>query len=326
MMTLPVIDGFRWTSYDYLKYDDFILNSQVSACRDTYLTLQVPQITFRYIQSPDLLDCEDNCKELCEALRAQEHRVEICNEAFYTTRIEGAKTTRQRTAAIHDGSTVDPNNFKSEKMVLNSFNATKLLNLYQGKLSHDILYKTWRAMVEDVCDNEEIRGDRYRDGEVYVGNTTGLPSSDLEDIMSDWISYFLSSDDNDRPFFKASLLHYSFERIHPFCDGNGRMGRLLMHYYLIYNFSEAIKGVSFTSEIGKDLDDYYTALSLSSNVFNDCTPAIYYMMMHMNLTLSRVYILQNTDWSDRALDMFMTKPVYTKFQCDKFLYKIKTLL
>lgn len=326
MITLPVIDGFRWTSYDYLKYDDFILNSQVSACRDTYLTLQVPKITFKYIQSPDLLDCEDNCKELCEALRVQEHRVEICNEAFYTTRIEGAKTTRQRTAAIHDGSTVDPNNFKSEKMVLNSFNATKLLNLYQGKLSHDILYKTWCAMIEDVCDNEEIRGDRYRDGEVYVGNTTGLSSRDLEDIMSDWISYFLSSDDNDRPFFKASLLHYSFERIHPFCDGNGRMGRLLMHYYLIYNFSEVIKGVSFTSEIGKDLNDYYAALSLSSNVFNDSTPAIYYMMMHMNLTLSRVYILQNTDWSDRALDMFMTKPMYTKFQCDKFLDKIKTLL
>lgn len=318
--------NIRWQSYPLLEFDPDELQEQLNALCDTGLYLSAPKIWFKYLPRKIYQDFEDNCTELMNAIRVQESQVEICNETFYTTRIEGARTTKKRTYEIHNGIAIKPDNFESEKMVKNSFEATKMLNLVGSNLTLQKLRKVWEIMVADVCSNEEVRGDLFRSGTIWIGGTEGLPHYELESIMQDWLGYYQSDVDDDTPFFKASILHQSFERIHPFCDGNGRMGRLLMHNYFISKGIDKVKGISFSTEIGNDLDNYYIALQQASNEYFDSTTFIDYMMMHMNLTLSRVYILQNTDWSDRALDMFMSKPMYTKFQCDKFLEKIKTLL
>ena len=54
----------------------------------------------------------------------------IEDEIYYTSKIEGAKTTRERTSEIHNGASIDKNNEYSEHMVKNGFEATKLMNLY----------------------------------------------------------------------------------------------------------------------------------------------------------------------------------------------------
>lgn len=56
------------------------------------------------------------------------------------------------------------------------------------------------------------------------------PVSDMKMALDDWEKY-LTDESNDLPIIKAALLHAQFETIHPFLDGNGRTGRLLLTMY-----------------------------------------------------------------------------------------------
>ena len=56
---------------------------------------------------------------------------------------------------------------------------------------------------------------------------------DMIESMSDLEKYINMEDDRTDPLIKAGLLHYQFETIHSFLDGNGRVGRLLITLYLL---------------------------------------------------------------------------------------------
>lgn len=203
--------------------------------------------------------------------------MELCNEIYFTTKIEGAKTTYERTVEIHNGKKINNNDF-SESMVKNGFDAIKFLNVHGNKLDEDILIQVWNIIVNNACENEDIRGTKYRTGNVQVGTHVGIMPQFLEEYMSYWIEFYNSSEMDDIPFIKAALLHYVFESIHPFCDGNGRTGRLLMINYLISRGYDKLKAVSFSKEIARTINGYYNAFQLSDNSYFDCTPFILYML------------------------------------------------
>ena len=58
------------------------------------------------------------------------------------------------------------------------------------------------------------------------------PPSALHDALDDWEKYVHEEDDTP-PLIRCALMHYQFETIHPFTNGNGRLGRLLMPLFLI---------------------------------------------------------------------------------------------
>lgn len=57
------------------------------------------------------------------------------------------------------------------------------------------------------------------------------PVQEMKDAMSDWEKY-LHSEPGEPPLVQCALMHYQFEAIHPFLDGNGRVGRLLITFFL----------------------------------------------------------------------------------------------
>jgi len=126
-------------------------------------------------------------------------------------------------------------------MVVGRFRAAEFLDSVHNQLTIDSLLEVWKILTQDACSNESIKGERFRTGDVVVGGHVGLNPDLIDEAMKHWVDYYNSSNLGEHPFIKAALLHFSFEFIHPFCDGNGRTGRLLMNNFLIKEGMEKLK-------------------------------------------------------------------------------------
>lgn len=268
----------KWETYDRLRRNNEKKQEQVRALYGTGLCESNEGIEYCFVPTKRIEELEENIKKLYEDISVEDHEVFLCNEVYYTSKIEGANTTYKRTQEIHDGKPINHDDYFSEMMVLGGFNATKYLNAAGNKLNEDILIKMWNILTDGCRDNEDIKGEKYRIGNVGIGNHIGMNYELLNDTMANWINFYNSKELKDYPFIKAALLHYSFEFIHPFCDGNGRCGRLLMINYLIGEGYDKLKAVSFSKSIAKDYNAYYSAFNRSENVYTDCTPFIEYML------------------------------------------------
>lgn len=276
--TLNFVD-WVWQSYSAITHRKDLLVGQVNNLFGTELYENDGGLEYCFVPTLSMKDLEERINKLYKSLKVADHEVMVCNEVFYTSKIEGATTTISRTQEIHDGLNIESiDSDFSESMVYGGFNATKYLNLVGDILTEDILLKTWEILVNNSCNNEDIHGDKYRIGNVFVGKHSGLNYQLLDEAMTNWIEFYNSDKLNEHKFIKAALLHFSFEFIHPFCDGNGRCGRLLMMNYLIRNGYENLKAVSISRSIEKDRLSYDYAFNISDNKYTDCTWFIEYML------------------------------------------------
>ena len=108
----------------------------------------------------------------------------------------------------------------------------------------------------------------FRDTRAEVTQSTFTPISEFYvrpamELWVKWVNYHLQHNEYD-PVVLSAMAHVWFESIHPFRDGNGRTGRILMSYILIGCglINVAIKGIS-----KKDRDCYYNALEQADDVF-----------------------------------------------------------
>ena len=110
------------------------------------------------------------------------------------------------------------------------------------------------------------------------------PAENVPYLMNDLFAYIKK--DEDPVLIKSCVFHYEMEFIHPFMDGNGRMGRLwqtviLMDKYPVFEY------LPFESLISKTQDDYYRALQLSDKTANS-TPFIEYLLNVIDNSLSEL--------------------------------------
>jgi len=108
------------------------------------------------------------------------------------------------------------------------------------------LYEAWQQqqtnglsieLMENIYKQIKEETDGVRDSEVYIGNryrvvyTPPCCKDVILEKLSNWLDFAMANDDID-PLIKMSILHYQFEAIHPFMDGNGRTGRVINVLYL----------------------------------------------------------------------------------------------
>ncbi len=102
-------------------------------------------------------------------------------------------------------------------------------------------------------------------GEVYYTPPEGVDL--IRNLLKNFEEYFNDDKkDNLNPLVKVAILHYQFEAIHPFKDGNGRTGRILMPLYLKRSGDLSFPLVFISGYILKNRDQYY---SLIRNVTSD---------------------------------------------------------
>lgn len=267
----------RWVSYE--PYHDA---EQLQLQKDNLITLPVWNAygNIKYIPTRTMVEMEYLLEETARSIKVQDTSVILDTEVYHTSKIEGAKTTLRRTQAIHNGAPVNDIN---DAILLGGFRATKLLNIFGGRIGHNILHSVWCELINNCCQNEDIRGDLYRNGEVYIAGSDfeAVSYNEIVPAMSDLIQFYMDDTLDLMPFIKAAIVHYTFETIHPFCDGNGRLGRLLMNNLLIKQGYDACRVVSFSKYIDKNRGMYDWAFTAAENKYCDCTPFIEYILEMM---------------------------------------------
>jgi Fic family protein len=132
-------------------------------------------------------------------------------------------------------------------------------------------------------------GIRSTPGTVLKNDTTGeivyTPPQDkveILDLLSNFIGHFNQQDDLS-PLIKLAILHYQFESIHPFYDGNGRTGRILNILYLILNDLIDVPILYLSSYIINHKSEYYRLLN-QTNLTGNWEEWILYMLKAVEST------------------------------------------
>lgn len=102
-------------------------------------------------------------------------------------------------------------------------------------------------------------------------------SHELPRLMSDWEKFVNNDTDSIDPLIKASIAHYQFEAIHPFVDGNGRTGRILVVLQLIQRNLLSLPILYISGYINRNRSEYYRLLQ-SVRTDENWHGWIYYML------------------------------------------------
>lgn len=197
--------------------------------------------------------------------------------------IENNSLSLKQITAIIDGKHVlgNPNEIKEVKNSIQAYDLLLSLNPYNEK---DLL-KAHKLMMQDLV---EISGKYRTDG---VGIFDGAkvvhlaPSANrVPELMFDLFKWLKESDVH--PLIKSCVFHYEFEFIHPFQDGNGRMGRL-WQTVILKEWKEIFAWLPVETLIKENQKEYYNVLGTSDSEANS-TKFIEFMLSLILNTIEEI--------------------------------------
>ena len=162
----------------------------------------------------------------------------VRKEALLSSQIEGTQATLDDVL----DPLLDENANRNVADVINYIRATEFAvkRLRELPLCNRLIKETHAVLMEGVRGQEKNPGE-FRYSQNWIGgqgstlkNARYIPPNpeDMKEAVSD-LEKYMNAEDNLDPLVRAALIHYQFETIHPFLDGNGRVGRLLITLFLM---------------------------------------------------------------------------------------------
>ena len=170
---------------------------------------------------------QQNWNKTPESVKAKELQEVAIAFTYNTNAIEGSKITLPETRAILQEK-IAPSKSLYEVKETESHARVFLSMLQEEGLTEQLILHWHREIFRET--KKELAG-RYRDYRVRVGIHVPPDWQDVPELMRKLIT-FLKHNHTINPVELAARAHYQFEFIHPFGDGNGRIGRLLMNQIL----------------------------------------------------------------------------------------------
>ncbi|SFV70050.1 MloA protein, putative [hydrothermal vent metagenome] len=190
----------------------------------------------------------------------------VLQEAKDSSEIENIITTHDE---LYRAS-VDISNISNETKEVQNYSKALLLG-YNLVKDNELLLKKYIVAIQKELEQNDA-GIRRQSGTVLKNEQTDeviyTPPQEFELIdrlMSDLERYINEPNDID-PLINMAIIHYQFESIHPFYDGNGRTGRIINILYLILNDLLDIPILYLSRYIIKNKADYYRLLQEVRNV------------------------------------------------------------
>lgn len=175
-----------------------------------------------------------------DALPGKESLIKTINEAevpehvYNSNAIENSTLTLEETEKIL--LEIDLERFVSAREIHEAKNLARVTSYIETKsvseeLSTDLMLLLHKMLIGNI--NETIAG-RFREGDewVRVGAYVAPGPEDVQPLISKLLNTY-QADKTSHIITKITRFHLEFEHIHPFCDGNGRIGRVLNNYLLL---------------------------------------------------------------------------------------------
>ena len=175
-------------------------------------------------------------------------------EAIMSTRIEGTRISMQE--VLLSEAKEKEEKTKDAQEVINYINTVNyaLTKIEKSPINVELIKNMHKVLMENVRGDEKSPGE-FRKVQNWIGSELSKVSDAnfvppnpeaVPKLMEDLIEY-LNSEHNVPVLVRCALMHYQFETIHPFCDGNGRIGRSLITVYLCKK-KKMIKPLLYISE------------------------------------------------------------------------------
>lgn len=219
-------------------------------------------------------------------------QLHVAKEAVVSSRIEGTHTRMDE--ALLPISEVQPERRNDWQEVNNYIKAinSAIDELQTLPISSRLIKSTHQLLLDSVRGEHKMPG-QYRNSQNWIGGNSlqdakFIPPHNqyVNDLMGD-LEKFLNNDSIYVPsLLRIAIAHYQFETIHPFLDGNGRIGRLLITLYLVKENILNAPLLYLSSYFEKRKDLYYDNLS-NTRVKNDLLQWIKYFLVGVEQTASQ---------------------------------------
>ncbi|HYM60275.1 MAG TPA: Fic family protein [Thermoanaerobaculia bacterium] len=220
--------------------------------------------------------------------------------AHSSTAIEGNPLTLEEVRAIEEGADL-PVATRVRREVLNYFAAVRFIEKHSAKkrLTHEDILRLHAIVAGEVMDQGEAG--RYRTIRVRVGSYVPTPPEEVSGLMFELLEWWNKESGSLSPVLSSAIVHYQFEAIHPFGDGNGRTGRALALWELYRRGFDSHHIFSVDEFYWEDRPRYYASLEAAHKRGHDLTSWLEYSAEALQSTLERVWLrVQHLSTSTRA--------------------------
>ncbi len=206
-----------------------------------------------------------------------------------STAIEGNPLTLEQVRLLEEGESLPAQPERARREVLNYLAGLRFIEKQADKkrITHGDVLKLHAIIATDVMDQGRVG--RYRDIRVRVGRYLPPPPELVSRLMAELLAWWNTQAAKWSPIVSSAILHYQFEAIHPFADGNGRAGRALALWELYRRGFDTHHIFSVDEVYWKNRPRYYEALQAVRTQGDDLTGWLEYTAEALHQTLEQVW-------------------------------------
>lgn len=206
-----------------------------------------------------------------------------------STAIEGNPLTLEQVRAVEEGREVPAVADRARREVLNYFAGLRFIEKHAKKkiIRQEDILTLHRIVAAKVMDQGDMG--RYRTIRVRVGQYVPPQPEEMSGLMLKLLEWWNKESVRLSPVLSSAILHYRFEAIHPFADGNGRTGRALALWELYRRGFDTHHIFSVDEFYWDDRPRYYAALQTVQQHSDDLTSWLEYVAEGLEVTLQRVW-------------------------------------